>query len=295
MLFNMMVGVQPVGKNEGSASGTVPGGGLTTMPEAELHERQRAVSLVPAIDRAAAILDLLADHDGLPVTVSDLARTLHLPKSSTANLCAALVETGLAARRDTGFVLGRKLAELGGRYLSTVDEISEFYNLCRRSPILSRETVRASVLDGLDVLYLARHDGKPPLRLTANIGDRFPATCTATGKAMLATLDPAVLHDRLQGISSLPALTAKSLTSLPALLAHLETVRARGWAIDDEETTMGITCFAVPVGPPGTPARFAISVTLLTSRLEQELSRDDLLEELRIVAKGMTSPLQPPV
>jgi IclR family transcriptional regulator, blcABC operon repressor len=267
------------------------------MSESDLSERHhvgRAVALVPAIGRAAAILDEIADHDGAPVSLSDLARTLHLPKSSTANLCAALVETGLVARRDTGFVLGRKLAELGGRYLSTVDEISEFYNLCRSSPILSRETVRASVLDGLDVLYLARHDGQPALRLTANIGDRFPATCTATGKAMLATLDPAVLNDRLRGVSSLPALTAKSLTSVPALLADLEKVRARGWSIDDEETTIGITCLAVPVGQPGAPARFAISVTLLTSRLGQELSREDLLEELRIVAKGMTSPLHPP-
>ena len=99
------------------------------MSNVELPERQRAVDLVPAIGRAAAILDLLADHDGAAVTVSDLARTLHLPKSSTANLCAALVETGLVARRDTGFVLGRKLAELGGRYLSTVDEISQFFLL----------------------------------------------------------------------------------------------------------------------------------------------------------------------
>jgi IclR family transcriptional regulator, blcABC operon repressor len=268
------------------------------MSEADPTERHaphvgRAVALVPAVGRAAAILDLLADHDGAAVTVSDLARALHLPKSSTANICAALVETGLAARRDTGFVLGRKLAELGGRYLSTVDEISEFYRLCRSSPILSRETVRASVLDGLDVLYLARHDGKAPLRLTANIGDRFPASCTATGKAMLATLDPADLRDRLRGVR-LPALTAKSLTSVPALLADLEKVRDRGWSIDDEETTIGITCLAVPVGPPGAPARFAISVTLLTSRLGQELSRDDLLAELRTVAEGMTSPLHAP-
>ena len=84
------------------------------------------------------------------------------------------------------------------------------------------------------------------------------------------------------------------MTTVPALLADIEKVRARGWSIDDEETTIGITCLAVPVGPPGAPARFAISVTLLTSRLEQELSLDDLLEELRTVAKGMTSPMQSP-
>lgn len=248
---------------------------------------------VPAVTRAAAILDAVAEMDGAPASVSDLARTLGLPKSSTANLLTALADTGLLARREGGFVLGRKLAELGGRYLSTVDEVTEFYQLCRRSPVLSRETVRASVLDGLDVLYLARYDGMRPLRLTANIGDRFPASCTATGKAMMSTLDPAVLADRLRGLPALPQLTSKSIATVPDLLAEIEQVRERGWAVDDEETTIGVTCFAVPVGNPGQPARFGISVTVLTSRLGTELTREDLLRELQVVARGMTSPLAP--
>jgi DNA-binding IclR family transcriptional regulator len=241
-----------------------------------------------------AVLDLLADSDGEPLTVSDLSRRLKLPKSSTANICTTLVDNELAARRGAGYVLGRKLAEYGGRYLSTVNEINEFYQLCHRSPILSRETVRAAVLDGLDVLYLARHDGLRPLRLTANIGDRFPASCTATGKAMMATLDPAVLQDRLRGVSTLPALTDRSLTSVPELLAELERVRERGWSVDDEETTIGVTCFAVAVGAADMPARFGISVTVLTSRLAEDVDRESLIEALRTVAAGMSSPLVPP-
>ncbi len=262
------------------------------MPRTPRAESERGV-LVPAVARAAAILDVLAEQDGVPVSVSDLARLLGLPKSSTANLCATLVETGLVARRESGFVLGRKLAELGGRYLSTVDEIKEFYHLCRSSPLLSRETVRASVLDGLDVLYLARYDGNRPLRLTANIGDRFPATCTATGKALLATLDPAVLRDRLSRVTSLPVLTSRSIASVPELLAELDKVREQGWAEDDEETTSGVTCLAIAVGQEGVPARFAVSATVLTSRLGLDLSREDLLHELLALRKGLSSPLEP--
>lgn len=265
------------------------------MPDARRERASADASgvLVPAVARAAAIMDVLAERDGVPVSVSDLARALRLPKSSTANLCATLVDTGLVARRDSGFVLGRKLAELGGRYLSGVDEIKEFYHLCRGSTLLCRETVRASILDGLDVLYLARYDGNRPLRLTANIGDRFPATCTATGKAMLATLDPAVLRDRLSRSTTLPTLTDRSLSSVPELLAELDQVRERGWAVDDEETTTGVTCFAVAVGQEGVPARFGVSVTVLTSRLGHDLTRDDLLHELFALRKAMTSPLEP--
>ena len=248
---------------------------------------------VPAIERAAAILDVLAASEGVAVSASDLARRLDRPKSSTASLCAALETVGLIERREAGYQLGRKLAELGGRYLSTLDEVSEFYQSCKRSPILSRETARAAILDGTEVLYLARYDGVQPLRLTSHIGDRFPASCTATGKALLAHLDPAVLADRYRRFSTLPALTPRSLTNVPDLMAELETIRWRGWAIDDEETTIGVTCLAVAVGPPQQPARFAVSVTFLTSRLGQDLRLDDLVRELHALAETMASPLTP--
>lgn len=250
-------------------------------------------SPVPAVARAVAILNVLAERDGVAASASDLARTLGRPKSSTANLCVALEQEGLISRRENGYLLGRKLAELGGRYLSSLDEVAEFYALCRRSPVLSHETVRASILDGLDVLYLARYDGVHPLRLTANIGDRFPASCTATGKVMLAGLDPAVLADRLRGTTTLPMLTPKSIATVPSLLAELEVIRERGWAEDDEETTPGVTCFAVPVGPPRLPARFAVSVTVLTSRIGRDVDADELIAALRGVADGMASPLTP--
>lgn len=250
-------------------------------------------SSVPAIERAAAILDTLAASEGVTVSASDLARRLGRPKSSTASLCTALESVGLIERRESGYQLGRKLAELGGRYLSTLDEVSEFYQSCRRSPILGRETARAAILEGTEVLYLARYDGVQPLRLTSHIGDRFPASCTATGKVLLANLDPAVLADRYSRVSTLPALTPRSLTSVPELMAELTRIRAQGWAADDEETTIGVTCLAVPVGPPHQPARFAVSVTFLSSRLGRDLQLDDLIGELRTLADRMSSPLTP--
>ncbi|WP_207386926.1 IclR family transcriptional regulator [Frankia sp. Cppng1_Ct_nod] len=250
-------------------------------------------SLVPAVTRAVAILDALAAAEGRPLSVSEIARMLGLPKSSTANLCASLEATRLVTRSDAGFTLGRKLVELGGRYLSTIDQIREFYELCRRAPRLSRETARVAVLDGLDVLYLARYDGTQPLRLTANIGDRFPAVCTATGKAILSTLDPAVVEDRLRGRPALPALTERSITTVPALLEELRATRLRGYAVDDEETTVGVVCFAVPVAGFHTESvAFAISVTVLGARVDDEL-RDALLADLRGVAAGLANPMLP--
>lgn len=252
-------------------------------------------TIVPAVVRAGAILDVLADGEGRAMSVSELARQVGVPKSSTANLCASLEEAGLISRGQSGgYVLGRKLAVLGGRYLSTVNQVTEFYQQCRTLERISRETARVAVLEGLDVLYLARYDGAAPLRLTANIGDRFPATCTATGKALLATLDPAVVRDRLAGVSALPRLTERSLATVPALMDELSRVRELGYAVDDEETTAGVFCLAMPLGRfKAERAPFAVSVTLLKARAD-EATRKDMLDELAQLLDSLDNPMQPP-
>ena len=252
-------------------------------------------TIVPAVLRAGAILDALAEGEGRPLSVSELARQVGVPKSSTANLCASLEEAGLIARGPAGgYLLGRKLAVLGGRYLSTVNQVTEFYQQCRTLERISRETARVAVLEGLDVLYLARYDGAAPLRLTANIGDRFPATCTATGKALLATLDPAVVRDRLSGVSALPRLTERSLATIPQLMDELARVRELGYAVDDEETTAGVLCLSMPVGRFKTErAPFAVSVTLLKARAD-EATREAMLGELAHLVDSLNNPMQPP-
>lgn len=235
------------------------------------REDVEAESLAPAVTRAGAILDVLAETAGQTLGPSELARRLNLPKSSIANICNALAEIGLVRRIGTGFALGRKLAELGGAYLASVDAVEEFYEACRLLPTGSEETIQLAVLDNLEVTYLARHDGRQPVRLTSQIGRRLPATVTATGKAALASLDRAELDRRLAGVVELPKLTPHSLGSVEALLGDLAVVRRRGYAMDDEETVEGVVCFGVmiPGRRPG-EGPYAASITLLKVRATDE-------------------------
>ncbi len=199
-------------------------------------------SLAPAVTRAGAILDLLAENAGKAAGPSELARRLGLPKSSIANICNALADMGLVRRVGTGFALGRKLAELGGAYLASVDLVQEFYEAAQLLPVGSEETIQLAVLDGLEMTYLARHDGRQPVRLTSQIGRRLPATVTATGKAALSSLPDDDLDDRLAGASPLPTLTPNSIGTIEALRADLVAVRERGYSMDDEETVEGVVC-----------------------------------------------------
>jgi DNA-binding IclR family transcriptional regulator len=248
-------------------------------------------SLAPAVTRAAAILDILAEDGAIALGPSELARRLGLPKSSIANICGALADSGLVRRVGTGFALGRRLAELGGAYLVAVDMVQEFYEAARQLPVAAEETVQLAVLDGLEMTYLARHDGRQPVRLTSQIGRRLPASSTATGKAALASLDPRDLELRLDGLGLLPASTPRAHRTVAALLDDLEGVRARGYAIDDEETMEGVVCFgiAIPGRQPGEGPN-AASITLLKVRATEE--RVPLLvADLRSLAEQLVDPL----
>jgi DNA-binding IclR family transcriptional regulator len=215
-----------------------------------------AQSSVPAITRAMAILDLIAAAGQAGISVPEIAKSMDLAKSSTANICAALEGEGML----------------------------------RRSRLISREAARLALLDGTDVLYLARYEGTNPIRLTANIGDRFPAHVTATGKAVLSTLPAAVVEDRYRGKAFVP-FTSRSLTSISELMSDLEKSRHRGYFMDDEETNIGVVCFAVPVVDiPGEPAQFAISATLLKARAD-ELDHAEIVEELQQIAHALANPL----
>ena len=255
-------------------------------------EPAESESLAPAVTRAGAILDVLAESAGEAPGPSELARRLGLPKSSIANICNALAEVGLVRRIGTGFALGRKLAELGGAYLASVDQVQEFYEACRSLETGSEETVQLAVLDGLEMTYLARHDGRQPVRLTSQIGRRLPATVTATGKASLASLPDAELDRRLADVGDLPTFTPNSIKTVAELRSDLELVRRRGYAMDDEETVEGVVCFGVmiPGRRPG-EGPYAASITLLKARATEERV-PLLIDDLHRLAHHLSDPLR---
>lgn len=131
-------------------------------------------------------MELLAERSE-PLGLSTIARALGLPKSSVANLCSALVDAQMLRSTETGFALGQRVAQLGAAYLGSVDEVGLFHEACGLLGVGANETAQlATLTDRLEVIYLARREGIHPVRLASTPGRALPATCTATGKAMLA-------------------------------------------------------------------------------------------------------------
>lgn len=203
----------------------------------------------PAVSRALRILTSLAEAEGVPMTLSDIARALGIAKSSTANLCAALEEGGMVEREAGGYRLGRRTAELGGAFAQQFNQVREFYRVVAASPALHREVVQIAMLDGVDALYLARHEGRSPYRLGTPLGSRLPAPLSATGVALLARLEDDEVRALLAPAEPFPRLTATSITTVDELLPMLREAREQGFAIDRGGSFGGITGVAVALDP----------------------------------------------
>lgn len=238
----------------------------------------------PAVTRAVALLEEMALRQR-PLGLSELARSLDLAKSTVANLCSALEQCHMIRRVDGRWSLGYKLVELGQSFLAGTDLVAEFRRASTELPAGSAETLLLAVLDDLEVVYLARHDGSQPVRLASDVGRRMPAVVTALGKAMLATLPSDELEHRLDGLGELPVLTARSHRSLDAVIRDLDATRERGYAVDDEQNTEGVTCVAVAF-PGWRKAPAAVSATMLTVRCTPEVV-DLLVRDLRTLAADL--------
>lgn len=220
-------------------------------------------SLVPAVERAARLLDTLSEAPRAQ-SLAELARVLVLPKSSVHALLHTLSALGLAMRNARGeYSLGPKSLQWAQAFQRQSYVVEAFNDAAQAFDALREETIMLAVLDGADVLYLACRPGTRPLGVTFRVGGRFPACSTSSGKAMLATLPITDVLARL-GNRPLPRLTRHSVASRAALERQLQAVRSAGHAIDDEETAEGMHCFGAPVFRAGHPeAVAAVAVSLI--------------------------------
>jgi len=209
----------------------------------------------PAVTRAVGILGLLAEADGRALSLSELARTLGIAKSSCANLCQALEDGEMIRRTSDGFGLGRRNAELGGAYSLQFNQVREFFGLISSSPTLRGELVQIAMLDGADALYLARHEGRMPYRFGAPLGSRLPAVFSAAGNALLMSLTEDQLTEHIdQNLPLRSGIDGLEVTP-KELRQRLTLARERGFAVDEGHSTSGVTGVAVPLAAwsPGDP------------------------------------------
>jgi IclR family transcriptional regulator, KDG regulon repressor len=206
--------------------------------------------------------------------VSELARRLGLGKSTVHRLLATLASEHLVERNpETGrYRLGIKLYELGALVSSHLDlhEAVALYIDGLRNQ--TGETVHVAILDGRQVVYIERRESPRTLRAFGRIGHRNYAHCTSTGKVLLAGLPEDSVRSLLGG-HQLEARTAYTITSPEKLLDELQRVRQRGYAVNLNESEVGLASVAAPIRDAGGQVVAAISVAGPSARFEGEALR----------------------
>ena len=237
----------------------------------------------PAVVRAVRILSYLAEHPNAQ-RLTAIAGAIGIPVSSTAAICNALEAERMIVRRNEGYVMGPLNVELAQRFLSQLHPLSAFADVVSDHEHLRRETVQMALLDGTDMLYVARHDSDQPFLISSAVGKRLPASCTAVGKASLALLPP---EQRVLP-KPLPVLTEHSIGDPAELRAAIDEAAERGYAVDDEETSLGVMCFGVARKTPRNEV-YGISATFLKSRVTPDL-REAIVSDLKSTADALFPP-----
>jgi DNA-binding IclR family transcriptional regulator len=238
---------------------------------------------VPAIRRTHDILRVLAGRR-TPVRAAELADTCQLAKSTLYLLLDCLEQRRWIERKDGGYLIGIELMALGAAYLRHDGLEAAFHAAASDFVARCNEVVQLAVLDGFDVVYIAREDARRPVRLVSELGMRLPAHACALGKALLANLDADALAACVP--AELPRVTDRTLATREALHQELDLVRQMGLGQDLEEVATGLVCYAAYIGVTPLGKRVAVSTSIPTDRLD-DAHRRDVMEGIRRVARDI--------
>lgn len=212
-----------------------------------MKDKDAPYYFVQSLDRALAILDLFR-QERKPLGITEIAERLGVHKSSVHRMLATLQLRGYVEREPASerYWIGPSLLELGTLYMhetSLVDESKPFLQ-----QLVDEVGVRAhlaTLYDGM-VLYLKHAAPSSSMRLDTLLGERTYVHCSALGKCLVAWKsepDVQAIVDKL----GMPAMTPRTIGSAEAFFRELRHVREQGYALDDEEASLGSRCIAAPI------------------------------------------------
>ncbi|GAB3630327.1 transcriptional regulator, IclR family [Pandoraea terrae] len=217
--------------------------------------------------RPLVVLEHLASA-GLPLTLSQLASRLLIPKATLLRLMESLEAARFVmhAPDERGYMPGPALSQLA---LASVGN-NAFTRACRnvlRALVADvGETCNITAPDGDRVLYVERMETAEPLRQHMVPGMRVPMHCTASGKLFLSQM-PAAERRALLATMPLTSMTPRTLTAPDLLAAELDRIAARGVGIDNEEFVRGMVAIAVPVRADDARVIAAVACHVPTARM----------------------------
>jgi DNA-binding IclR family transcriptional regulator len=203
--------------------------------------------LINSILRASTVLRCFS-KEGSHFKISELARQLHLDRSTTYRILLSLEKCGFVEKDEkTGeYSLGMAAFEVGNAFIRQMDFVKISKPIIADLALSVQETVHLAVLSNTEIVYVDKADSPRTLGVISKIGQRGPVYCTALGKVLLAHQPQAELTRIIQEIKLRPY-TKNTITSKKVLAEELKEIRKKGYSLDRREIEEDVECIGAPI------------------------------------------------
>jgi IclR family transcriptional regulator, pca regulon regulatory protein len=206
---------------------------------------ERATDFVESLDRGLRLLQAFGQSTS-PMTLSDVARAADLPRATARRILFTLERGGFVASDGKLFTLTPHVLTLAGSYLRSNQVVAVLQPVLDRIATTAQEISSLALLDGDEVVFIARGSPARVFSTGLEIGYRLPAFCTSVGRALLGQLGDDELAKRLKAMKR-QAMTPQTVTDPKLLLKAILADRAKGYSLVDREAEPHFRSISVPV------------------------------------------------
>lgn len=221
-------------------------------------------------------------------SIAEISKSIGLSRASIRRILLTLEALGYVERSRQVYRLKTPVLRLGFSYLSSSSVVEAARPILERITEQLHESSSMSMLDGGQVVYVARSAASRVLAAGLSVGSRLPAYCTSMGRVLLAALPDSELTAYLQDLKP-RTYTPKTITRIPQLRKIILSVRKDGYAIVDEELEAGLRSIAVPVFTRSNRVVAAINVGTHISRVDRSALLKRCLPALQDGARTLRS------
>jgi IclR family transcriptional regulator, pca regulon regulatory protein len=222
------------------------------------------------------------------MTLSEAASAVDLSRATARRILRTLADLGYVEQNGRQFSLSPGILRLGFAYLATQSWIERATPLMKELSERLHESCSAAILQGSEVVYVARVPTRRIMSVAISVGSRLPAFHSSMGRVQLGFLDDAEIWRRLMSLRIEP-LTPSTITDPQALFDRVRADHEQGFSIVDEELERGLRSIAVPLVDRAGQCVAALNLSTHSTRTTRNEMRAQFLPELKAVAERISS------
>jgi IclR family pca regulon transcriptional regulator len=220
------------------------------------------------------------------LTLSDVSKLTGITRAAARRYLLTLTKLNYADFDGRYFTLSPRILRLGYAYLSSASLSARVQPFLEQISEATGESSSAAILDGDDIVYIARSATRRIMSIGLGVGSRLPAYCTSLGRAILAHQPDEAIEAYLQRVR-MEARTPKTVTDKAEFRAVLEATRVQGYALVNEELEFGLRSIAVPVVQKNGQVTIALNLSAQAGRVSADEMRERFLPSLSAASESL--------